>query len=165
MHPEARQQDASQALIFLLGGGQFGLDILQVQEIRDSVRPTPIPSSPPHFRGVINLRGEFVPVVDLRVKLGIAAPGQGPEGVTIILNVGGQRAGIVVDSVSEVLAIAPGEVRQMPATEYVPTANYVRGLVKHGDSTVVLLDIERLLPAAELEVRGLMQDVRVAGGA
>jgi purine-binding chemotaxis protein CheW len=156
--------ESRQALIFLVGGGQFGLDILQVQEIRDSVRPTAIPSAPAYFKGVTNLRGEFVPVIDLRVKLGVAAPGVAPEGVTIIINAGGQRAGIVVDSVSEVLTIGSGAVRPMPATQFAPSAAYVQGLVSNGESTVVLLDIERLLPANDLDVRGLVEEARAANG-
>jgi purine-binding chemotaxis protein CheW len=151
-----RRQNVSQALIFLLGKGQFGIDILQVQEIRGTDRPTPIPSAPSFFKGVTNLRGQFVPVIDLRVKLGIAVRDESAEGVTIILRVGPQQVGVVVDAVSEVLSVSPEDMKPSPAAEFAPSAVFVRGLITHGDATVVLLDIERLLSSADLKIEDLV---------
>lgn len=149
-----------QALVFLLGEGRFGIDILQIQEIRGSDRPTAIPSAPEYFKGVTNLRGQFVPVIDLRVRFGIAVPKDAPEGVTIILRRREDRVGVVVDAVSEVMSMAPEDVKPPPSSEFAPSADYLRGLVSHGDETVVLLDIERLLASTQENIGEIMSRVQ-----
>lgn len=143
-----------QALAFVLGGGQFAVDILQVQEIRGSDRPTAIPSAPDFFKGVTNLRGEYVPVIDLRVRLGIPVNAASHDGVTIILRLGERRVGIVVDGVSEVISMS--DLKPPPSAEYAPSTACVHGLVSHGDHTVVVLAIERVLASTEAMVRDLM---------
>ena len=150
------EQDASQALVFFLGKEQFGIDILRIQEIRGSDHPTPMPSAPAHFKGVTNLRGDFVPVIDLRIKLGIAVRDDNAEGVTIILRVGPQMIGVVVDAVSEVLSVTQAQVKPPPPAEFNPSAAFVQGLVTHGDATIVLLDIERLLRSVDVSVDELV---------
>lgn len=146
----------TQALVFLLGGGRFGIDILQVQEIRGNDRPAPIPAAPPFFRGVTNLRGQFVPVIDLRVKLGAEPAPASDDGVTIIVVVEGRHVGLVVDAVSEVIDIAPDDVRPAPFARYAASAVYIRGLLQRDDATIVLLDVARLLDASELKLDELM---------
>lgn len=152
----ARGGEISQALIFMLGDGRFGIDILQVQEIRGSDRPTPIPSAPSYFRGVTDLRGEFVPVIDLRVKLGISADAGVGEGVTIILVVGAQRVGIVVDAVSEVITIDPAAVKPPPPARFAASTELVRGLFATEQGTVVLVDIDRILDSIDLKIAELV---------
>ena len=153
MDTEAR--GVSQALVFLLGGGQFGVDILQVQEIRGSDRSTPLPAAPAFLRGVTNLRGRFVPVIDLRVKLGIEVADAAAGGVTIILMVRGQHVGVVVDGVSEVIDIALDDLKPAPFLRYAASAMFIRGLLQHGDRTVVMLDVQRLLEGDGVDLAAL----------
>jgi purine-binding chemotaxis protein CheW len=163
MDHQAQQGGNSQILIFILDGGQYGVDILKVQEIRDRVRPTPIPSAPDFFKGVTDLRGEFVPVIDLRVKLGIPVENEQANNVTIILRADDHLSGIVVDAVSEVLTISSGDVKPMPATRYTANVEFVHGLVTHAGSTVVLLDMDNLLSADELDIQaGIAQAQKLA---
>ena len=125
------------------------MEILQVQEIRNFEQPTKIVSAPDHVLGVIHLRGVIVPIVDLRMRLGVSEATFGQLTVVVILNLRGRVVGVVVDSVSEVLEIQEGQVH--PASEWRGGADigYVKGLgcVRQNDAErmVILLDIEGLL--------------------
>ena len=143
-----------QALAFLLDGGKYAVDILQVQEIRGSDRPTAIPSAPDFFKGVTNLRGTYVPVIDLRLRLGMPIGEASREGVTIILRLGESRVGIVVDAVCDVVSMA--NLKPPPAMEFAPAAACVRGLVSENNETVVVLDIEHVLASTEAMIREFM---------
>ena len=143
-----------QALAFLLDGGKYAVDILQVQEIRGTDRPTAIPSAPDFFKGVTNLRGTYVPVIDLRVRLGMHVGEASREGVTIILRIGESRVGIVVDAVCDVISMA--NLKPPPSAEFAPAAACVRGLVSEADETVVVLDIEHVLASTEAVIQDFM---------
>src|SRR3981189_2432763 len=101
-------------LSFQLGGEDYGIDILAVQELRPYVKPTHIPTSADFIRGVVNLRGAIVPIVDLRMKFGMADPRHDASTVVIILNFGKRTLGIVVDSVSDVLDLEPKDIHPPP---------------------------------------------------
>ena len=151
--------DESQALVFTLGEGQFGIDILQVMEIRGAERPAEIPAAPDFFKGVINLRGDFVPVIDLRIRLGVRSA---QAGVTIVVHIGGERTGIVVDSVSDVVTVPFASVRPPPAA-YASSTRHVRGLLSHEGATIMLLDIESVLAGSEATINELMAAASDAG--
>jgi purine-binding chemotaxis protein CheW len=159
---DAAARGVSQALVFLLGGGQFAVDIPQVQEIRGSDRPTPIPSAPVFFRGVTNLRGRFVPVIDLRIKLGIDVVDSAPGGVTIILMIRGQHVGVVVDGVSEVIDIAMDDLKPAPFGHYAASAMFIRGFLQSGDRTIVMLEVERLLEGGGVDLAALTSSAQVS---
>src|SRR4030095_15004451 len=105
---------AGEYLTFRLGGEEYGIDILRVQEIRSYEQPTRIANAPGYLKGVVNLRGVIVPIVDLRVRLGCAQAEYNHFTVVIVLNVKGRVVGAVVDSVSDVLELAGAGIRPAP---------------------------------------------------
>jgi purine-binding chemotaxis protein CheW len=141
-------------LTFRLGGEEYGIDILKVQEIRSFEHPTRLASAPAHILGVVNLRGVIVPIVDLRVRFALGEPAYDAFTVVIVLNVAQRVVGAVVDSVSDVLEIAPQQVREAPQFNALLDASYITGLasVRQGEAErmLILLDIERLMAGAEM---------------
>ncbi len=145
---EARK---SEFLTFRLGPESYGIDILKVQEIRGYETPTSIANAPAFIKGVINLRGVIVPILDLRVKFRLPETPYDEFTVVIILKVAARVVGIVVDSVSDVLSLAPGAIRATPefASATFDT-KYITGLATVDDGLLILLDIERLLTGADM---------------
>jgi purine-binding chemotaxis protein CheW len=141
-------------LTFRLGGEEYGIDILKVQEIRGYDTVTRIANAPAHILGVINLRGVIVPIVDLRVKFALGEARYDAFTVVIVLNVAERVVGAVVDSVSDVLELAPEQIRAAPAFDALLDAGYITGLasVKQGDAErmLILLDIERLMRSSDM---------------
>ncbi|OQS33850.1 chemotaxis protein CheW [Chromobacterium haemolyticum] len=129
-------------LVFRLGDEEYGIDILKVQEIRGCDPVTKIANSPEFVRGVINLRGHIVPIVDLRVKFGIGQLSYDDMTVVIILNVLGRTMGIVVDGVSDVVIFDPDNVRKAPDLGAIIDAAFIDGLGILEQRMVILLDIE-----------------------
>ena len=138
-------------LSFRLGDEEYAIDILKVQEIRAHESVTRIASAPAYLKGVINLRGTIVPIVDLRVKLGMAARA-GAGAVVIILSIEGRVMGILVDAVSDVIALARDEIRPAPEFGSVLDARFISGLAPLGERMLILVDIARLMTSGELAV-------------
>jgi len=139
-----------EVLSFRLGNEEYGIDILKVQEIRSYESPTRIAHAPEHMRGVINLRGVIVPVVDLRQRFG--APSASIDGLTvvIVLHLGARTVGIVVDSVSDVLQLASSDIRPAPQVSCSIDAAYITGLGSIAERTLILLDIQSLLTSPDM---------------
>jgi purine-binding chemotaxis protein CheW len=144
-----------QVLTFALGAEVYGVDILRLKEIRGWSPVTRLPHSPPAVLGVLNLRGVVVPIIDLRVRFGMAAAEFTPVTVIIVLSLrtarGYQEFGIVVDKVMDVLEIAPDLLRPAPATGGTAAADLIEGIATVGEQMLILLDAERLIfsePAA-----------------
>ena len=133
-----------QYLTFTLGAQEYGVDILHVQEIRGYTPATPVPNTPPYVRGVLNLRGTIVPIVDLRRRLGLPATDPGKFTVIVVLNVGTKVVGAVVDTVSDVLQI-DDPPQAPPAFGGDVDARAIAGIVQSGTALVVLLAVEALL--------------------
>jgi purine-binding chemotaxis protein CheW len=136
-------------LSFRLGAEEYGIDILKVQEIRSYEPPTRIANAPSFLKGVINLRGVIVPIVDLRVKFGCAAEIDAITAV-IILGVKGRVVGVVVDSVSDVLELPNDAIKQAPAMGSVVDTSYLIGIANVADRMLILVDIESLMTSNEL---------------
>lgn len=137
-------------LTFRLGHEEYGIDILKVQEIRSYEAPTRIANATPCFKGVVNLRGVIVPIVDLRIKFGCDSAEYNSFTVVIVLNIRGRVVGAVVDSVSDVLEL-PGEaVRPAPDMDTRQDTRYITGIASLQDRMLILLDIERLMGCADL---------------
>jgi len=139
-----------QYLTFLLAGEEYGVDILRVKEIRGWERTTPIPGTPGHVKGVINLRGTIVPIIDLRERLGMPTVEYGPTTVVIVLCVGGADGrervmGVVVDAVSEVYDLPEEAMRPPPEFGADVRVDFVRALATVGEKMVIVLDIDRML--------------------
>ena len=145
---------ASQFLTFLLGAEQYGVEILKVQEIRGYSAVTPIPNTPSYIKGVINLRGTVVPVVDLRAKFSMEATEYNKFTVIIVVSVGSKVIGLVVDAVSDVLDVPAAEMRSAPDLGSRVDTRFIRGMATIGDRMTVLLDIDRLLSEDELVALG-----------
>ena len=139
-------------LTFRLGAEEYGIDILKVQEIRGYENPTRIANAPEFIKGVINLRGVIVPIVDLRIRFGLGDAEYNEFTVVIILNVHERVVGMVVDSVSDVLELAASEVREAPDLSAVVDASYIIGLGTVAERMLILVDIERLITAPEMAI-------------
>lgn len=146
---------AEQFLTFIMAGEEYGVDILTVQEIRGWESVTPIPNSPPHVKGVINLRGTIVPIIDLRLRFGLDNVDYGPMTVVIVMKVESARGkrimGIVVDAVSDVYSLSIQDVRGAPDLGDHVNTSYIKGLVSVDGKMVILLDINELLGSDNLE--------------
>ncbi|MES2610369.1 MAG: chemotaxis protein CheW [Pseudomonadota bacterium] len=147
--PAAPAHQAGEFLVFRLGSESYGVSILGIQEIRFYEPPTRIAGSPPHVRGVLDLRGVSVPVIDLRVVLGLEA-GFDTATVTVVINPDGrQTVGLVVDSVSDVVALQADQFRAMPTLGEGGSSHHITGLaclMQEGlERTLLLLDLSRLL--------------------
>lgn len=137
--------DGTQFLTFALGEEEYGVAILHVQEIRGYSPATPIPNTPPYVKGVMNLRGTIVPVIDLRLRLGMPAAEYGPFTVIIVMAVGRKVVGAIVDAVSDVLAFADADVQPAPTFGTEVDVRFVAGIAQAGEKLVVLLDAEAML--------------------
>lgn len=143
---------ASEYLTFTLGREEYAIDILKVQEIRGYEPPTLIANTPPFIKGVINLRGIIVPIVDLRIKFNLGTVEYTPFTVVVILNVSGRVIGAVVDSVSDVISLTRSQIR--PAPEFAGSfdTRYILGLSSLEDRMLIVTDIERLMTSADMEL-------------
>ncbi|WP_374399038.1 chemotaxis protein CheW [Niveibacterium sp.] len=141
---------AGEFLTFTLGGEEYAIDILKVQEIRGYDTVTRIAGAPEFIKGVINLRGIIVPIVDLRIKFKAGNAEFTPFTVVIILNLGARVVGVVVDGVSDVLTLAPEQIRPAPEFSSAIRTEYIVGLASLGERMLILLDIERLMSASEM---------------
>lgn len=137
-------------LTFCLGAEEYGIDILKVQEIRSYETPTRIANAPPFIKGVVNLRGVIVPIVDMRLKFNCERAEYNEFTVVIVLNLSSRVVGIVVDSVSDVLELAEDNIKNAPDMNCVVDARHIRGLGHVGERLLILLDIEQLILAPEL---------------
>jgi purine-binding chemotaxis protein CheW len=144
---ESERMDANQYLTFSLAGEEYGVEILRVQEIKGQSTVTPIPNTPPHIKGVMNLRGTIIPVVDLRSKFGMSETASTQFTVVIVLRVGAKVMALVVDAVSDVLTVAENEMHATPDFGARVDTRFVAGLAKAGEKLVMLLDVDTLLGA------------------
>ena len=137
--------DGGQYLTFQLRDEEYGVEILKVQEIKGYTAITPVPNTPAYLKGVMNLRGTIVPVVDLRAKFGMEAAEYTAFTVIIVLTVGTKVMGLIVDAVSDVLNIPKTDIQATPDFGAQVDARFISGMAKAGDKLVVLLDIDRVL--------------------
>lgn len=135
---------ANQYLTFTLGEEDYGVEILRVQEIRGYTAITPIPNMPVFVKGVINLRGTVVPVVDLRSRFGMPVVEYSKSTVIIVVNVGKHVIGCVVDAVSDVLDVAADSIEKPPALGEGVDLSFLRGITRNNEDLIALLDIEQV---------------------
>lgn len=146
--------DAEQYLTFILADEEYGVDILRVQEIKGWDSVTPIPNTPAYIKGVINLRGTIVPIVDLRQRFSMPEVEYGPITVVIVLKIEcddrDRIMGIVVDAVSDVYDVNSEEMKPAPDFGSVVNVEFVKGLATVAEKMIIVLDIDHLLSGAEL---------------
>ncbi|RJG09333.1 chemotaxis protein CheW [Massilia cavernae] len=143
-------------LAFKLGDEEYGIDILKVQEIRGYETVTRIANAPEFIKGVINLRGIIIPVVDMRIKFKLGTPVYDQFTVVIILNISGRIVGMVVDSVSDVTTLSPDQVKPAPEMGTAFNSDYITGLGTVDDRMLILMDIDKLMSSGEM---GLIENL------
>ena len=141
---------AGEYLTFVLGDEQYGLEILKVQEIRGYDAVTQIANTPDFIKGVVNLRGKIVPIVDLRIKFHLGKVEYDEFTVVIILNLNGRVVGIVVDGVSDVMALKEEQIRDVPSLVSSIDTKYIVGLATVEENMFILVDIEQLMSSQEM---------------
>jgi purine-binding chemotaxis protein CheW len=144
------QDKAGKYLTFKLGPGHYGLEILKVREIIGTIEVTAIPSAPAHVKGVINLRGTVIPVVNLRLKFGMAEVEATAETCIIVAHVGDREIGVLVDQVSEVQYFNTADIQDPSSFGQEIDTDFILGIGKVGDHVTLLLDINRVLIASEI---------------
>lgn len=156
MEDTHKRQDAEliQLVTFSIGEEEFGVDILQVQEIIRTMEITKVPRAPEFVEGVINLRGKVIPIVDLRRRFGLATRDHDKHTRIIVIEINQMIVGFVVDSVSEVLRIPSGTVEQPPPVVSGMESEYISGVGKLQDRLLILLDLNKLLSSEEREALG-----------
>ncbi|MFJ2995048.1 chemotaxis protein CheW [Pandoraea sp. NPDC087047] len=142
--------DGQEFLVFTLGEEEYGIDILKVQEIRGYDAVTRIANAPDFIKGVINLRGIIVPIVDMRIKFRLGRVEYDTQTVVIILNVAGRVVGMVVDGVSDVLTLARGEIKPAPEFGAQLATEYITGLGTVEGRMLILMDIEKLMTSDDM---------------
>jgi len=143
-------QMANEFLTFRLGGEEYGIEILKVQEIRGYDSITQIANAPEFIKGVVNLRGIIVPIIDMRIKFRLGTADYDQFTVVIILNVAGRVMGIVVDGVSDVLTLGAEQMRPTPEFGSVIDTEYIMGLGTVDERMLILIDIEKLMGSSEM---------------
>jgi len=146
-------------LTFRLNGEEYGIDILKVQEIRSFEQPTKIANAPSYIKGIVNLRGVIVPVVDLRIKFSPShehsAIAIDSNTVVIVLNVKEHVIGVVVDAVSDVMQLADGSIQPAPLmSSSIIDTSYIVGIAKVGERMLILMDIEMLMSSEDMGLIG-----------
>ena len=152
----AKEIAGHEFLAFTLGSEEYGIDILKVQEIRGYEAVTRIANAPEFIKGVINLRGIIIPVVDMRIKFNLGQPVYDQFTVVIILNIGGRVVGMVVDSVSDVTTLTPDQVQPAPEMGTAFSSDYMIGLGTIDERMLILVNIDKLMSSPEM---GLMEVV------
>jgi purine-binding chemotaxis protein CheW len=152
---ELSANSAREYLTFRLDQEEYGIDILKVQEIRGYETPTRVANAPNFIKGVVNLRGTIVPIVDMRLKFNCSKAEYNTFTVVIILNLRSRIVGIVVDSVSDVMELPPESLKSAPEIDSVIDAGAVMGLGSLGERMLILLDIERLMSGPEMGLVGM----------
>ena len=155
---EALEQNSAgvQYLSFLLDNEEYGIDILRVQEVRGWTPVTRVPDMPEYLKGVLNLRGAIIPVIDLRQRFGLPAVEYSPTTVVIVINVqsgSNERImGIIVDAVAETYSLPSDQIQPAPKLGTVINSEFITGLVASGERMIVLIDIDELMNSDELAI-------------
>jgi len=137
-------EQTAQFITFTIGAEEYGIDIMVVREIKGWAETTPIPKAPQHMRGVINLRGVIVPIFDLRARFGMGLTDPTRMHVVIIVDAGTRTVGLLVDAVSDIIAVEPEAVRPVPDVDLAADENLLQGLVPLDDRMVTLVSLDGL---------------------
>ena len=137
-------------LAFTLGQEEYGIDIQKVQELRGYDTVTRIANAPEHIKGVVNLRGIIVPIIDMRIKFNLGTPSYDQFTVVIILSLASRVMGMVVDSVSDVITLKPEQIKPAPELGSVLNTGYLIGLGTLDERMLILVDIDKLMSSSEM---------------
>lgn len=143
MSTSSKDAQQIQLMTFRIGGQELGVDIMAVREIRIWTEPAPLPHMPGHMRGVINLRGQVLPIIDLSAQLGWGATEPTPTHVVIVLLIGEQLQGVIVDAVSDILTVGTAELRPSPGGDR-KGQEIIRGIIAAEAGMITVLDLDKL---------------------
>ena len=149
---QAATSGGRELLTFTLGSEEYGIDILKVQEIRGYDAVTTIANSPEFIKGVINLRGIIVPIIDMRIKFSLGNVTYNELTVVIILNVAKRVMGIVVDGVSDVIALTPDQIKAAPEFSASLDMQYITGVGTVDHRMIIVMDIEKLMTSRDMDM-------------
>lgn len=142
---DMRGEDTQQFVSFTVGAEEYGIDIMQVREIKGWTEVTSLPNQPPHMRGVMNLRGVIVPIYDMRARFGQGLTDASPTHVVIIVQVHDKTVGILVDAVSDILTVRGDQISPIPEVEYSENARFLEGMVTMNDRMVAVMSLAKLI--------------------
>lgn len=148
--PAPAVPQALEFLSFTLGQEEYGIDIQKVQELRGYDAVTRIANAPEHIKGVVNLRGIIVPIIDMRIKFNLGTPTYDQFTVVIILNIANRVMGVVVDSVSDVITLKPEQIKPAPELGALVETGYLTGLGTIDERMLILVDIDKLMSSSEM---------------
>jgi purine-binding chemotaxis protein CheW len=134
-----------QFITFRSGDQDFGADIMAIREIRGWTETTPLPHAPDYVRGVINLRGVVLPVVDLKARLGLGLTEANPKHVIVVVQAGERTIGILVDAVSDILTVTGGEIQPTPELARESDAGFIEGIAVLSERMVTILSMHRMI--------------------
>lgn len=152
----AKTAQAREFLAFRLGEEEYAIDIQKVQELRGYDKPTRIANAPDYVKGVINLRGVLVPIVDMRLKFKLAQAAYDQFTVVVVLNIGTRVVGMVVDSVSDVVVLNDEHIKAPPATGNTMSIDYWVGMGVLDERMLILVDIDKLMAGSDLSTDSLL---------
>ncbi|MCP5005251.1 MAG: purine-binding chemotaxis protein CheW [Planctomycetes bacterium] len=144
--------DEGKFLTFALNREEYGIEILKVREIIGVIDITPVPQTPDYMKGIINLRGKVIPIIDLRLKFSMPEEAHTQETCVIVVKINNAPIGVVVDNVSEVLDIKSEEVEDTPQFSHDIDTDFIMGLGKAKEKIIILLDIDKVLSSEEIEL-------------
>lgn len=157
--------ELNQLISFMVGDEEYGIEILRVKEIIRSSEITPLPRSPSFVKGIINLRGDVIPIIDLRDKFGLDGSERTAATRVIVVDVDGRLVGMVVDSASQVVRIASDQIAPPPPIIGGISTEYLKGVAKLNDRLVILLNIDKILSSDErIDLDKITGNVRAAAG-
>jgi purine-binding chemotaxis protein CheW len=148
---DANAAAQTQFISFVIGPDQYGVDIMAVREIKGWSDITHLPKQPEYVRGVLNLRGGIVPIVDLRCRFGEGLTETTPLHIVIIVQIGGRQVGLIGDRVLDIVSVEASQIQAVPRTAKGATADFLAGLVTHDDTMIALIDLPSLLSAQDEE--------------
>lgn len=156
MQDKQQSLNGNEVLAFTLGQEEYGIDILKVQEIRGYDAVTKIANAPEFIKGVINLRGVIVPIVDMRIMFNLGEPSYDQFTVVIILTIGNRVVGMVVDSVSDVITLSAEQIKPAPEMGTTMKSDYLLGLGTIEERMLILVDIDLLMSSSDM---GLIEKI------
>lgn len=144
-------ESASRFLCFSLGKEKFAIPLLQVKEVIANTETTNIPQAPPHFKGIMNLRGQVISVIDLRIKLKVGKPESTTETTIVILDVNGLSLGVIVDAVNSVTSFDKSVISEPPVHDAAVKTDYIFGVARHEKDLTLLIDLKKVLNTDDLK--------------
>ncbi|MDA3921260.1 MAG: chemotaxis protein CheW [Salinisphaera sp.] len=155
---QTQESGDREVLVFALGDEEYAVDILKVQEIRSYAGVTRIANVPPFIKGVTNLRGQIVPIVDLRLKFGLGTADYTEHTVVIVLNIGQRVVGAVVDGVSDVIGLSAEQIKAAPDFGTPLATEYLMGLASVEDRMLILIDVDAMMTSREMALVDRAED-------